>query len=161
MHMTTPNSTATASQSTQRETVRLLCKSILNRLENQKAISFAPRLRQVVQDELYGLIGPSVMTDQDIRDRVFARLGAKAEALAESELTETDQFRAAKQLVRSQLGDDVLNGLYFQKPIRELAVQIAQYLMRSSHIDDVFESDEEIEKKVVETVQRFDPKQVH
>ena len=54
---------------TKRETVRILCKSIVTRLENRKAIQFPPRLRQVVQDEVFGMIGPSIYTDEDLRER--------------------------------------------------------------------------------------------
>jgi hypothetical protein len=146
---------------TQRETVRLLCKSILNRLENQKAIQFAPRLRQIVQDEMFALVGPYILTDQDIRERAFARIGAKAEALSESSATETDQYRAAKAVIREQVGDDELNGFYFQKPVKTLALSIVEYLMRSSHIDDVYESDDELEKRIVETVRHFDVTALH
>jgi len=146
---------------TQRETVSLLCKSILNRLENQKAIQFAPRLRQIVQDELLALVGPYILTDQDVRERALAKLGAKAEALSDSSATETDQYRAAKAVVREQVGDDELNGFYFQRPIKVLALSIVQYLMRSSHIDDVYESDEDLEKKIVDTVRHFDVTALH
>ena len=146
---------------TQRETVRLLCKSILNRLENQKAIQFAPRLRQIVQDEMFALVGPYILTDQDLRERALAKVGARAEALADTSATETDQYRAAKSLIREQVGDDELNGFYFQKPVKVLALSIVQYLMRSSHIDDVYESDDELEKRIVETVRHFDVTALH
>jgi hypothetical protein len=63
---------------TQKETVRLLCKSILTRLENNKAISFPPRLRQVVQDEVFGLVKPFILTEEDLRERTLAKMGAKA-----------------------------------------------------------------------------------
>jgi hypothetical protein len=33
--------------------------------------------------------------------------------------------------------------------------------MRSSHIDDVFESDEDLEKFIVDTVRHFNPANVH
>src|SRR4051812_47488865 len=101
---------------THRETLRLLCKSIINRLENNKSISFPPRLRQVVQDEIYGLIGPFILTDEDLRERTLARVGAKAEMLQNSEFTESEQYRAAKAVVRNTFGHDELNGFYFQKP---------------------------------------------
>ena len=146
---------------TQREMVRLLCKSILNRLENQKAIQFAPRLRQIVQDEMFALVGPYILTDQDLRERALAKVGARAEALADTSATETDQYRAAKSLIREQVGDDELNGFYFQKPVKVLALSIVQYLMRSSHIDDVYESDDELEKRIVETVRHFDVTALH
>lgn len=146
---------------TQRETVRLMCKSILNRLENNKAISFPPRLRQIVQDEVFGLIGPFILTDEDIRERTLARIGAKAEMLEDSAFTESDQYRAAKAVIRSTFGNDVLNGFYFQKPPILVAKTIVEYLMRSSHIDDVYEMDEDLEHQIVEVIQKFNPAHAH
>jgi hypothetical protein len=147
--------------STQRETVRLLCKSIVNRLENQKAISFPPRLRQIVSEELFGLVGPYIMTDEDIRDKAIAKMGARAEALQGTNFTESDAFKTAKSMVRATMGDDELNGFYFQKPLKAIADTIVQYLMRSSHIDDVYETDEDLEQKIVEVVRKFNPAELH
>jgi len=144
-----------------RDTVRLLCKSIINRLENRKAITFPARLRQIVQDELFELVGPYIVSEQEIREKALARMGAKAEQLQETSFTESEQYKAAKALVKSTLGDDVLNGFYFQKPLKSVAESIVAYLMRSSHIEDVFESDEELERQLVEIVQKFDPAQLH
>jgi hypothetical protein len=146
---------------TQRETVRLLCKSIITRLENQKSISFAPRLRQIVQDEVFGLIGSMVLTEEDLRERALAKVGAKAEALQNSQFAESDQYKAAKAVVRSTFGDDELNGMFFQKPLKFIAAEIAKYFMRSSHIDDVFETDEDLEKSIVEFIKKFNPNELH
>jgi hypothetical protein len=148
-------------QSTKRDSVRLLCKSIVTRLENRKAIEFPARLRQIVADELFSLVGPYVLTDEDLRDRTLARIGAKAEMLENSQFTDSDQYKAAKAVVRSSFGDDELNGFYFQKPLKTVASSMAQYFMRSSHIDDVYESDEEIEKDIVEMVKKFNPADAH
>jgi hypothetical protein len=146
---------------TQRDTVRLLCKSIVTRLENQKSIAFPPRLRQIVQDEVFSLVGPYIMTDQDIKEKALARMGAKAESLGETGLAESDQFKAAKAVVRGTLGEDELNGFYFQKSLKEIAGVIVQYLMRSSHIDDVYETDEDLEKQIVDVVKKFNPADLH
>lgn len=146
---------------TRRETVRLLCKSIITRLENRKAISFAPRLRQVVQDEIYNLIGPRIFTDEDLRERTLAKIGAKADVLQDSQFTDSDQYKSAKAVVRATFGDDELKGLYFQTPIKILAHSISEYLMRSSHIDDVYESDEDLEHQIVEVIQKFDEAALH
>lgn len=146
---------------TKRETVGLLCKSILNRLENQKMIVFPPRLRQVIQDEIQGLIGPYILTDEDLNERTRAKLGAKVEELANTEFTESDQYKTAKSMVKATFGDDQLNGFYFQRPLKNLGDSIVQYLMRSSNIEDVFEPDEVLQKNIIEIVQKFDPNNLH
>ena len=147
--------------STKRDTVRLLCKSIVTRLENRKAISFPSRLRQIVQDEIFDLVGPYILTDEDLRDRTLAKIGASAEVLENSEFTESAQYKAAKSVVRRSFGDDELNGFYFQKPLKVVARTIAEYFMRSSHVDDVYETDDNIEHQIVEMVQKFNPNELH
>jgi hypothetical protein len=114
-----------------------------------------------VQDEVFGLIGPFILSDEDLRDRTLARMGAKAEMLQDSAFTESDQYRAAKAVIRSTFGNDVLNGLYFQKPPILIAKTIVEYLMRSSHIDDVYETDEDLEHLIVEVIQKFNSNHVH
>ncbi len=146
---------------TEKETVRTLCKSIITRLENQKSIAFPPRLRQIIQDELFGLVGPYIFTEEDVREKTLAKIGAKAEALQSTGLAESDQYRAAKAIVKASFGDDELNGFYFQKPLIHVAQTISSYFMRSSHIDEVYETDEDMEQKIVEIVKRFDPSQPH
>jgi hypothetical protein len=146
---------------TQKETLRLLCKSIITRLENHKSISFPSRLRQIVQDEVYGLIGPLVLTDEDLRERTLAKVGAKADMLQDTTFTDSEQYRAAKAVVRNSFGNDELNGFYFQRPPKIVANAIVQYLMRSSHIDDVYETDEDLEHQIVEVVQKFNPAEKH
>src|SRR6476646_6535576 len=133
---------------TQKETLRLLCKSIITRLENQKAISLPARLRQVVQDEIYGLISPLVLTDEDLRDKTLAKVGAKADMLQDQAFTDSEQYRAARAVIRNTLANDELNHFYFQKPPKHVANTIVQYLMRSSHIDDVYEYDEDLEQQI-------------
>jgi hypothetical protein len=158
MGTTTTTGTSTF---TKRDTVGLLCKSIVTRLENQKSISFPPRLRAIVQDEISNLVGNAILTEEDLRDRTLAKIGAKAEVLEDSTFTDSDRYRAAKAVVRSTFGDDVLNGFYFQRPVKLIARTISEYFMRSSHIDDVFETDEDLEQQIVEIIQKFDQNNLH
>lgn len=146
---------------TTRETLGLLCKSIITRLENKKSIAFPPRLRQIVQDEVSHLIGPYVLTEQDLRDRTLAKMGARAEVLENSQFAESDQYKTAKSMVRATFGDDELSGFFFQKPLKTVAQMMAQYFMRSSHIDDVYETDEDLERQIVEIVQKFKESDMH
>ncbi len=146
---------------TQRETVRLLCKSIINRLENHKAIAFAPRLRQVIQDEIFTLVGPLILTDEDVKERAQSKINSQAEVLSETETSDAERYRAAKTVVRNSFGDDFLNGFYFQRPLKAVANTLTEYFMRSSHIDDVYETDDDLEKQIVEVVRKFNPSELH
>ena len=153
--------TARRSTMTRKETVRLLCKSLVTRLENQKAITFPHRLRSVIQDEVFGLIGPFILTEEDLKERVLAKLNANAESLKNSEFTESDQYKAAKIVILRSFGDNEWNGLYFQKPIKVIADTVVSYLMRSSNIEDVFETDEDIERLLLDWIKKFDEASLH
>lgn len=148
-------------QSSRKENVRNLCKSIVTKLENQKSISFPPRLRSIVHEEVYGLVGPYIMTEEDLREKALTKMGASAEALAQTAFTESEAFKAAKAVIRNTFGDDELNGFYFLKPLKQVANMIASYMMRSSSIDEVYETDEDLEKMIVDLVKTFNPANVH
>ncbi len=144
-----------------KNTLRHLCQSIVNRLETHKAISFAVRLRHVIVDEVQDMLTPVVLTDEDLRHKTLHKLGAHEDVLKESGFSDSDQYRSALAVVRSQFGANELGGLYYQKAPKDVAALVASYLMRSSHIDDVYEMDEEIIARVVDVMKTFDPSTVH
>lgn len=146
---------------TNQETLRSLCKTVISRLENDKVIAFPARLRQVLAEELQTLIRPLVLTEEDLRTKALDRIGARSESLSETGIAETDQFRAARAVIKSQVGDNEVNGFYFQRPIIEVAQSICGFLMRSSLVDDVFETDEDIERKLVDLFKKFNPRDMH
>ncbi len=145
--------------------VKNLCKSIVTRLENQKAIALQTKLREIVRDDVYSLVGPYILTDQDIRERTLEKIGASKEQmeenLTEQQLLESAPYRTARSLVRKALGDDELNGFYFQKSLNEIARLIGDYLMRSSHIEDVFETDDDLIQITVDIIKHFNPGHAH
>lgn len=146
---------------TNRQTVLNLCKSILNRLENRKMIEFSPRLRSNIHDEMNSLIGPHVLTEEDIKEKAMNMMGASVDSLQDSQFTESEQFRTAKRMIRKDLGENELNGLYFVRTIKELSEALLGYFMNSQHIDEVYESDDEIQKEIVGVVKRFNPDNLH
>ena len=146
---------------TKKENVKVLCKTIVTKLENQKSISFPPRLRSIVFDEVHQLVGPYIMSEEDLRERALAKVGAKAEQLEEAAFAESDSYKAARAIVKNSFGDDVLNGFYFLKPLKQVAGMIVSYLMRSPSIDEVYETDEDLEKMIVEWTKSFNHENAH
>lgn len=146
---------------TTRDTVKALCKTLVTRLENQKIILFAPRLRNQIQDEVYKMLAPSILTDQDLRERTVSKLQASAEQLSDTGFTESEQYKTARGMVKHSFGDLEINGLYYQRTLKDLAGLITHYVMQSHLVDDVFESDEAIERAVVEMMRKFDPANLH
>lgn len=146
---------------TRKENVLVLCKSIVTKLENSKSIAFPPRLRNVVAEEVFGLVSPYIMTDEDMKEKAIVKLGANAEKVAEANFTESEAFKAAKKMVRESFGDDELNGFYFLKPLKSVSGMIVSYLMRSASIDEVYETDEDLSKMIVDIVKNFSPTNAH
>lgn len=146
---------------TNRESVRSLARLILSRLENLKAIAYAPQARESLRDKLLAIMGQSILTEQDLHEKTLETIGAKADDLNESQHTESAQYRTAKSIVRKSFGDDQLNGFYFQKPMRNIAKDICRFLMETSEIEDVFETDDQLEQLIVGVIKQFDEGKMH
>jgi len=144
---------------TKKEHVRTLAKNVLLRLE--QAIALNPAKKQTAFDNLYHQLAQVILTDEDVRDRVLRQLGENAEALQANQATESDQFKAAKAVLLARIGDHVIHGLYYQRSVKEVSQFITHFLMKVSEVEDVFSSDDEIERAVVEFLKRFDPAQLH
>jgi hypothetical protein len=146
---------------TKREHVKILAKNVVSRLEQDETIALNPRMRQNVYQDLFSKIESYILTDEDVRKRVLEKLGQNAEELKESDQAESDQYKAAKSVVMNQVADNAVAGLYYQIPLKTLAQMIGQFVMAHSYVEDVFLSDEEMEKSVVDFLKRFQPDQLH
>ncbi len=110
---------------------------------------------------MHGLIGPYILTDEDLRERAIQKIGGNIEQLQESGATESASFKTAQSMIREQLAQDPLNGFYLQKPLRQIAQLLAGYFMRSASIDEVYETDEDLEKMIIEYIRGFHPGHMH
>jgi hypothetical protein len=146
---------------TKKEHIKALAKAVVSRLEQDQAIALNPRNRQMVYQDLFLKLEPVVFTDEDIRERVIAQLGLKAEELGETGYTENDQYRAAKSVLMSKFGENAVSGLYYQLPIKNVAREIGSFLMRHTQVEEVFPTDEELERAIVQFLKRFAPDQLH
>ena len=146
---------------TKKEHLKVLAKNVVSRLEQDQAIVLNPRTRQIVYQDLFLKIEPYIMTDEDIRAKVIAQLGLKAEELGESGYTENDQYRAAKNMLMAKHGENAVAGLYYQMPVKNVAQEIGHFLMKHNQVEDVFPTDEELEKTIVQFLKRFAPDQLH
>jgi hypothetical protein len=142
-------------KTTNTESVKNLAKSILTRLENQKSILINPVVRDQLRNEIYALLQPAIVTEQDLHEQTLARIGATADQLQDTQITESAQYRAAKSIVRKTMGDDQLNGFYFQKNLKQIAIDVRKYLMSADHVEEVFETDDDLEQMVVDVIKRF------
>jgi hypothetical protein len=146
---------------TKKEHVKILAKNVVMRLEQDEAIAVNPRTRQMVYQDLFLKLEPLILTDEDIRAKVIAQLGLKAEELGETGYTENDHYRAAKSILMAKHGENAVAGLYYQIPVKTVAQQIGQFLMSHNQVEDVFSQDEDLEKAIVQFLKRFAPEQLH
>jgi len=146
---------------TKREHVKILSKNVISRLEQDQSIELNTRMRTNVYQDLFSKIETYILTDEDVRKRVIDKLGQKVEELQESEFTESDQYKAAKSMVMHQVGEHSVHGLYYQIPVKTLAQMIVQFVMNHSYVEEVFLSDEDLEKVIVEFIKKFQPDQLH
>ena len=134
---------------------------MVSRLEQDEAIVLNPRMRQNVYQDLFLKLEPLILTDEEVREKVIHELGAKAESLSDTNAAESDQYKAAKNVIMNKIGENAVMGLYYQRPIRDVANIITGFLMNHHLVEDVFPSDEELEKTIVDFIKRFNPEQLH
>jgi hypothetical protein len=146
---------------TKKEHVKILAKNVVSRLEQDEAILLNPRARQHVYQDLFLKLEPMILTDEEIREKVIHQLGSNSEALTESGSAESDQFKAAKSAILNKYGENAVMGLYYQHPVKTVAQKIGEFLMNHHQVEDVFPSDEELEKSIVDFLKKFNPDQLH
>jgi hypothetical protein len=146
---------------TKKEHVKILAKNVVSRLEQDQAIVLDPRNRQAIYEDLFTALSPVVLTDDEIREKILSEMGLKADTLIDSGANESDQYKAAKSVIMNKVGENAVMGLYYQKSVKAVALQIAQFMMKHKFVEDVFPSDEELEKSIVDFLKRFNPEQLH
>lgn len=146
---------------TKKEHVKALAKNLVTRLEQDEAIVLNPRTRQIVYQDLFLKLEAMILTDDEIREKVIGQLGLKAEELGETGYTENDQYKAAKNVLMNKLGENAVSGLYYQRPVKMVANEVGMFLMNHNQVEDVFPSDEELEKSIVDFLKKFNPSQLH
>jgi hypothetical protein len=146
---------------TKKEHVKALAKNVVSRLEQDEAIVLNPRTRQLVYQDLFLKLEDMIMTDEQIREKIVGQLGLKSEELDESGYTENEQYKAAKSVLMNKFAENAVAGLYYQRPVKSVAQEIGLFLMSHKQVEDVFPSDDELEKSIVEFLKRFNPSQLH
>ncbi|MCM0607139.1 MAG: DUF507 family protein [Xanthomonadaceae bacterium] len=147
---------------TTKETVKLLFKSIITRLENKKLVLFMPQNRNAIVDEAYHVLAPFVLSEEDLREMAMSKVKSKSDALTDAGASEHQQYRTAKNMLREEpLTENELNGFYFQESLKAVSDRVSTFLMKSKNVEDVFGSDEEIGLAVVDIIKKFNPRDLH
>lgn len=146
---------------TTKETVKLLCKSIITRLENKKLVVFMPQHRNTIVEDAYSTLSTFILSEEDLRELALSKVKSKTDQLAESGATESQQYRTAKTMLKEPMTENELNGLYFQESLKSVSDRVNSFLMKNKNIEDVFGTDEEIGLAVVDIIKRFNPRDLH
>lgn len=146
---------------TKKEHIRVLAKNVVSRLEQDESIALNPRTRQMVYQDLFSKISPYILSDEEVREKILSQLGQKADELSDSGSAESDQFKAAKAVLMNKVGENAVHGLYYQIPVKNVAVLVVQFLMSHNQVEEVYLSDDELEKSIVDFFKKFDPSQLH
>lgn len=145
---------------TNHTSLKTLAKSILNRLENNKFIVFNPKERGELQEDLFRRLSKFILTEEDLNNQVRTQVAAVSDAINDQNILESDAFKSQKRALKSRMGDNELHGFYFQDTLRAVCSRVCKFLFESPFIEDVFESDEVIQKTVMDTIQQFDESKI-
>jgi hypothetical protein len=143
------------------ETIKLLAQSVVRRLESQKMIAIIREKRAELADDMAAFLASHILTQEDMEKNVMDSIGEKNEQLDDLRLSGGEAYRTLKQSWLSKYGENEVDGLYFQEPIKYTADRVIAYLMKSKYVDEVFGEDEPLERMIVATIAGFRRAKLH
>ncbi len=162
---TIKNTQGTAMKTTGRgtniETITLLAQAVIRRLESQKMIAILREQRNELCTDLAVFLSPHIQTQEDMEKHVMDQIGEKNEMLDELRLSGGEAYRTLKQSWLSKYGENEVDGLYFQEPVKYTAERVIKYLMKSKFIDEVFAEDQLLERTIVAVIAGFRRAKLH
>ena len=145
---------------TNEHSLRTLCNVLLTRLEKGNYILFNPRDRNQVREELYETMKGVMLTEDDLIEIARDAISGKAQDIADQNITETDAFKMKKKDIKADFSDNQVAGFYLTGSLREVAGKVGPFLFSCKYIEDVFESDEAIQRMVQESILNFDESKI-
>ncbi|MGZ3693736.1 MAG: hypothetical protein ACXWQO_06020, partial [Bdellovibrionota bacterium] len=112
-------------------------------------------------DDLANFLAPHVLTQEDMEKNVLGSIGEKNEMLDELRLSGGEAYRTLKQSWLSRYGENEVDGLYFQEPVKYTADRLIQYFMKSKFVEEVFAEDLVLERTIVGTIAGFRRSKLH
>lgn len=141
-------------QSAISQPVQTLLKNTLTRLENLKLIEVDPEARTPLREEVMALLGPQIWTQEELKEAARDLMSAHREELPEEAGdVEGDSWKVAQKMAKEKFGEHPMGRFFFQRPLKELTDSLMKHLMASTHVAEVFGSDEELRKTIVQEVQ--------
>ena len=149
-----------AGKGTNYETIKLLAQSVIRRLESQKMIAIIREQRNELNEDLARFLAPHILTQEDMEKSVLDSIGEKNEMLDELRLSGGEAYRTLKQSWLSRYGENEVDGLYFQEPVK-YTDRLIQFFLKSKFVDEVFAEDLVLERTIVATIAGFRRSKLH
>ncbi|NUM88870.1 MAG: DUF507 family protein [Bdellovibrionales bacterium] len=143
------------------ESIKLLCQSVARRLEQAGMIAIDREKRGDLVDSFAQAMSKHILTQEDMETTVLSSIGEKNEELDDLRLSGGEAYRTLKQSWMSKYGENEVDGLYFQEPIKYIAARMIGWLMKSPFVEEVFEEDAVLEKAIVQTIGSFRRSKLH
>lgn len=143
------------------ETIRLLSQSVIRKLESSKMIAIDREKRNELTEDLAKKMSSVVMTQEDMENNVLGSIGEKNEELDDLRLSGGEAYRTLRQSWLSKYGENEVDGLYFQEPIKYTAGRVIDFLMKAEFVDEVFADDLSLERTIVHTIGNFRRAKLH
>ncbi len=143
------------------ESIKLLCQSVARRLEQNGMIAVDREKRNDLVDTFAQAMAKHILTQEDMESTVLSSIGEKNEELDDLRLSGGEAYRTLKQSWMSKYGENEVDGLYFQEPIKYIAARMIAWLMKSPFVEEVFEEDAVLEKSIVQTIGSFRRSKLH
>lgn len=133
---------------------------MISRLEKHKCIEFNPRDREALRKDFVEEMKGVMMTEQDLNEIARDSITGKAEDIADHNITETEAFKMRKKDLKDDLGENLVAGFYLTSSLREVCRKVPAFFLRNKYVEDVFESDETIQKMFQELLTNFDESKI-
>lgn len=143
------------------ETIKLLSQSVVRRVESQNMVAVMREKRTELYEDLAKFLSSYVMTQEDMEKNVMDSIGEKNEMLDELRLSGGEAYRTLKQSWLSKYGENEVDGLYFQEPVKYTADRLIQYFMKSEYVEEVFADDIQLERAIVGVIAGFRRSKMH
>lgn len=145
---------------TNEQSLRTLCNVLLTRLEKGNYIVFNPKDRALVREELYQVMKGVMLTEEDVIEMARDAVSGRAQDIADKNITETDAFKMKKRDIKADFSYNEVAGFYLTSSLREVSGKVSPFLLDCKAIEDVFETDEAIQRMVQESILNFDESKI-
>ncbi|MFZ4714644.1 MAG: hypothetical protein ACOYL6_13065 [Bacteriovoracaceae bacterium] len=137
------------------ETLKALASYTINHLKDSQLIDFAIDKRIELIEAMATEYNVSFSTDEDIKSQAIEEVEDKLGEDLPEDVTETEMFNHARKEIIKSFNGETISGLYLVESLNHVAHRVAEFLMSSDLVDDVFASDDELVTFLVEKIRGF------